>query len=73
MFKMFKAIKRVKELEELVAAQEKIIFDLNRLNTLVDIRRIGRCNTFVFSNGYKIETMGLLSDDIHEWREKLLK
>ncbi len=43
---------------------------------LVDIERAGRLNKFTFARDgkvYVIESMGLLSDDLREWKEKLLK
>jgi hypothetical protein len=40
---------------------------------LIDIQRNGRSNFFTFCRGnetFTIETMGLLSDDIAEWRKQ---
>lgn len=43
---------------------------------LVSIERDGRVNKFIFMRGekmYVIETMGLISDNIPEWKEELLR
>lgn len=43
---------------------------------LIDIRRGGRKNIFIFQRGekiIKIETMGLLSDDIKTWKDELIR
>lgn len=54
--------------KELKAAQDHAF--------LIDINRDGRALKFLFSrNGeiYTIETMSLLSDNMNEWKEKLLR
>jgi len=47
---------------------------LQGLAYLVSVERNGRLNKFTFKRGgevFQIETMGLMSDDINEWKEKL--
>jgi len=49
---------------------------LKQQAVLIGIERNGRVNTFTFvRNGepYQIETMGLISDNLPEWKEKLLR
>lgn len=43
---------------------------------LISIDRQGRENVFTFSRGtetYQVRTMGLLSDNLPEWKEKLIR
>lgn len=43
---------------------------------VIGIERSGRENIFTFARGsetYQVRTMGLLSDDLPEWKEKLLR
>lgn len=69
MFGKYRLLKeRIKTLE--TAGQE-----LAKHAFLIAIERKGRSNIFKFMVGgetYEIETMGLLSDDVAQWRKDLL-
>lgn len=68
--KMFNQLKA--ETEELLATAE----DLKKRAVLIGIERSGRTNKFTFVRGaevHQIETMGLISDDLPKWKEKLLR
>ena len=63
-----KSRQRIKTLESRVA-------ELEASAVLVAIDRNGRSNIFTFArNGetFQIDTMGLLSDDVQQWRTELL-
>ena len=58
--------------DALNAAQE----ELRKRAYLIGIERNGRENTFTFMRGeevHQIATMGLISDDLPGWKEKLLR
>ena len=49
---------------------------LKNCSYLIGIERSGRENVFTFARGseiYQVRTMGLLSDNLPEWKEKLLR
>lgn len=60
-------------------ASEQLLKTLEELKTrpyLIGIERSGRLNKFTFCRGeelYVVETMGLISDPVKEWKEKLLR
>lgn len=61
-------------MQRLLEAEKTVEIAKNR-TMLIDIERKGRMNVFVFMRGrerIEIETVGLLSDNIQEWRDKLL-
>lgn len=67
--------KRIDELEDqlrrLIAAAE----EMQQRPYLFSIERKDRLNRFTFVRNHEmhvVETMGLISDDIRGWREKLL-
>ena len=69
-------LERNRELEKLlqnsIAANEQ----LQQRAFLLDIQRIGRVNQFSFvRNGeiYRIETVGMISDNLPEWKERLMR
>jgi hypothetical protein len=68
-----------KHLNELVDSAKQLLTELEQIKKrpfLMNVERAGRVNTFTFCrNGefYKIETMGLMSDNLPEWKEKLLR
>lgn len=67
--------KRVKQLETELTKVRAAAEEMASYAFLIGIERNGRTNRFTFiKNGapYVIETMGLISDDISEWKEKLL-
>ena len=70
---MFGNKKRIEEqLKRCVAAIEQA----EKRAYLVDVNRSGRVNKFLFArNGelIEIETMGLISDDLPGWKERLLR
>ena len=68
--------KKYKEMQESAAAMLESLQELKKQSILVGIERNGRVNEFTFvRNGkmIKIETMGLISDDLPGWKEKLLR
>ena len=73
---MFRSRKRIKQseaqLEQMIQAAEKT----QSFAFLVSIEREGRLNKFLFRrNGqlFQVETMGLISDDIPQWKKDLLR
>lgn len=57
--------------KKLIAAQE----DINERWYLLDIRRDGRINTFIFQRKtelYEIKTIGMLADDVENWKSTLI-
>lgn len=68
-----------KTLEEFKQASTRMNEELKKLEKkpyLVSIERVGRKNQFTFikdGKTYVIESMGLLSDNISQWKEDLLK
>lgn len=73
---MFGSRRKIKELEkqrdELLARCES----LTKKSFLISIERNQRVNTFGFLRDgqiIKIETMGLISDNLGEWKDKLLR
>ena len=68
--------KRLKEIESSVDVVCKQAELINSLSYLTDIQRVGRKNLFLFKRGeeiYQIETMGLISDNLLEWKNNLLR
>lgn len=66
---------RVERLNARIAALEAAGQELAKHAILVGIERNGRSNIFKFMKGeevFQIETMGLLSDDVAQWRKDLL-
>lgn len=67
---------RIAEAEERLARAEAAAQEMAKHAYLLGITREGRSNKFVFvRNGemFEIETMGLLSDDVQQWRKDLLE
>lgn len=68
-----------KQLEEFRAVATALKAELDAIKDrpfLIDIQRQGRVTNFTFSRNnevYKIETMSMLSDNLPEWRDKLLR
>lgn len=69
-----------KDYEDFKATAAALQAELEKLRDrpfLIGIERVGRVNKFTFSRGegepYVVETMGLLSDNLPEWKEKLLR
>lgn len=59
--------------KRLQAERDGAVRLFNQSARLVDIQRNGRMNVFTFireGKTFTIETMGLLSDDLPEWRRK---
>lgn len=73
--------RRIRDLENQVATLRGALISAVEANEklsqrpfLISIRRAGRSNTFVFArNGelIQIETMGLISDDVEQWKKDL--
>lgn len=69
-------VAKAQRLVELIDNADKELKNALDKTFLVDIQRDGRVNKFTFSrNGefHIIETMGLLSDDLPEWKKRLLR
>lgn len=61
-----------KTLEDLIKASENI----SKRAHLIGISRNGRVNTFTFARAgtvYSIETMGLISDNLAQWKKDLIE
>lgn len=71
-------ISRKKYNELLTAANAALdsIQNMEKYPVLIGIERTGRVNKFTFVRNktvHQIETMGLISDDLPGWKEKLLR
>lgn len=67
--------KRIAELEEQLRVVSAAAAEMQQHAYLIAIERKDRLNRLTFMRGpeiHVIETMGLISDDIRGWREKLL-
>jgi hypothetical protein len=70
---------RRKKFNEILAAVEQLTAELEKLqevSMLTGIERKGRENLFTFLRGgevIQIKTMGLMSDNMPEWKAKLLR
>lgn len=68
-----------KHLTELKERSEILLREIEKIRNhayLIGIERQGRVNVFTFARGqemHKIETMGLISDDLPAWKERLLR
>ena len=68
-----------KKLAEIKDSADALLKELDKMKNhsyLIGIERNGRVNSFTFARGnavHKIETMGLMSDDLPGWKEKLLR
>lgn len=65
----------IEELRERLEAAIKANEEIQKHSYLVDIDRKGRVNRFIFMRRgeiHAIETMGLISDDLPNWKRKLL-
>ena len=68
--------KKYNEMRESAQALLDSLEQLKKQAVLIGIERTGRTNSFTFvRNGevHRIETMGLISDDLPGWKEKLLR
>lgn len=66
---------RIAELETDLAACYGALSAFAEMAALSNIERKGRVTTFTFmrrGSYYKIETMGLMSDDVSQWKRDLL-
>lgn len=58
---------------------DELVSNLKKLEDqsyLIGIERVGKKNKFIFVRNnevIEVETMGLISDDIPEWKRKLLR
>jgi hypothetical protein len=67
--------KKIDEFKATAAALQAEIEQLKKRPYLIGIERSGRLNKFTWAIGnevYVVETMGLISDAIGEWKQKLL-
>lgn len=68
-----------KQLDALKTRIEELVRTLREVEDrafLIDIQRTGRKTRFIFAKNNKvveIETMSLISDDLKDWKDKLLK
>ena len=68
---------RAKKLKEAQRHLDVMMQEVEKLKSrpmLIGINRKGRMNTFIFMKGsemHQIETMGLLSDNLDEWKKIL--
>jgi hypothetical protein len=68
-----------KDYLDLKIATEKLLKELEVLKKrpyLIAIERNGRENIFTFSRGeatYEVRTMGMLSDNLPEWKKELIR
>jgi len=72
----FKNKQRIKTLQEQLENLLKITEDMRENAYLVGIEREGRTNKFIFMRNGKliqIETIGMISDDLPEWKKQLLR
>lgn len=63
------------ELQAKLDASIKANEQLSKRAFLMDIQRDGKLNKFMFVRDkqfHMVETMGLLSDNVNEWKEQLL-
>jgi len=68
-----KQLEQLKESAEIIQTQ---LLELKDRAYLIKIERKGRENIFIFSRNnklYQIKTMGMISDNLPEWKEKLLR
>lgn len=68
--------KKFNFIKEQLAENMKALEQAQNYAYLVGIERVGRVNKFVFMRGeemIEIETMGLISDNLPEWKERLLR
>lgn len=80
---MFGSRKKINDLNALVDrladSNEKLIKtceDFTKFAFLISVEREGRTNKFMFKRGeelYVVETMGLIGDNLKEWKEKLIR
>ncbi len=75
---MFKIVRKkdYEQLEQSVEILEKEVEVLQKRPFLISIERNKRVNRFTFvrdGNLVTIETMGLISDNIKDWKDKLLR
>lgn len=72
----FVSKKTIEEWKTAAAELQKSLEAIQDAAILTSIERSGRENTFTFiRNGeqYQIVTMGLIGDNLPEWKEKLLR
>lgn len=72
---MWVSRKKFNELKQLIDEQTETVAKMQDTPVLIGIERTGRENKFTFLRGDKtvvIETMGLISDNIRQWKEDLL-
>lgn len=68
-----------KKYEEMIAATNLLLESLEEMKKksfLIGIEREGRENIFTFVRGdkvHQVRTMGLLSDDLPQWKKDLLR
>lgn len=68
--------KKYNALKENTVALLASVEDMKRFPYLIGLERVGRVNKFTFARGGKIveiETMGLISDNLPQWKEELLR
>lgn len=66
--------KKVEALQAQLEAAHAALQQVEKRAFIIDITRDGKLNKFMFAcNGkvHVIETMGLLSDNVEEWKEQL--
>lgn len=67
--------RRIADLTRQLEEAHALLQKAQQSPVLIGIERDGRLNRFIFAkNGeiHKIETMGLISDNIKEWKDTLL-
>lgn len=72
---MFVSKAEYEKLKDMVANQQQLLEKLQAQPVLIGIERVGRVNKFTFAIGeetYVVETMGMLNDNVPEWKERLL-
>jgi hypothetical protein len=73
---MFISREQYDEFKRTAAEMQQELEKLKKRPFLIGIERVGRVNKFTFSRdgeNYVVETMGLLSDNLPEWKEKLIR
>ncbi len=68
--------KKYDEMQALIKSQLVLLEKAADAATLIQIERSGKLNKFVFARRnevYQIEVISMLSDNMPEWKEKLLR
>lgn len=68
--------KKFNAMKETTASLLAAVEDMKKFSYLIGLERVGRVNKFKFARGdkmFEIETMGLIGDNLPQWKEDLLR